>query len=228
MVWIKYKDRIHNKLIDVEVSEEVARYLWANDIYWRRLMKKVNKFECSYFASLFDDGDEIEFIETIKDERVDVEKEVENKIFAETIWKVAEKLQPLQKEILIERFKKDMKLCDIAKKHNISKSALTQLMATAYKHFGFLLVHDKEFMKTYWFETHYKKIAKEIFDTTKYKLLYGFLNLDLDNILSFKKEMTQTMKIASRLGYGISPQQKKLWQKISKIINNFTEKVKAL
>jgi len=44
MVWIKYKDRIHNKTIDLEVSEEVARYLWANDIYWRRLMKKVNKY----------------------------------------------------------------------------------------------------------------------------------------------------------------------------------------
>ena len=85
MVWIKYNDRIHNKTIDLEVSEEVARFLWTNDRYWRRLMKKVNKYECSYFASIFEDGDEIEFIETIKDESVDIEQEVENKIFAEVI-----------------------------------------------------------------------------------------------------------------------------------------------
>ena len=140
MVWIKYNDRIHNKTIDLEVSEEVARFLWTNDRYWRRLMKKVNKYECSYFASIFEDGDEIEFIETIKDESADIEQDVENKIFAEVIGKVAEKLQPLQKEILIERFKKDLKLCDIAKKHNMSKSALTQFLKTTYKHFVFFNV----------------------------------------------------------------------------------------
>ena len=208
MVCIKYHDHIHNKFIDVEVSEEVARCIWTSDRYWRRLMKKVHQFECSYFESISDDGDEIEFIETIKDESVDIEQEVDNKIFAEVIWKVTDKLQPLQREVLIERFKKDMKLCDIAKKHNMSKSALTQFIATAYKHFGFFLVHDKEFMKTY-------------------RLMNGFLTLNLDNISSFTKEMTQAMKIASRLGYGLSLQQKKLWRKTSKVINNFIEKVRA-
>ena len=62
------------------------------------LMKKVHKFEYSYFETISDDGDEIKFIETIKDGSVDIEQEIENKIFAEIIWKVAEKYRQENKQ----------------------------------------------------------------------------------------------------------------------------------
>lgn len=225
MVWIKYKDRIHNKTIDLEVSEEVARYLWANDIYWRRLMKKVHKFEYSYFASIFDDGDEIEFIETIKDESVDIEQEVDNKIFAEIIWKVAENLQPLQREILVERFKKDMKLCDVAKKHNMSKSALTQFLKTTYKHFVFFLVHDKDFIKTNFWQIHCRDFTDAFIDSLEEGLTNENFEFDLDKILDFAKGATQTIKIADKLGVGLSPKEKKLWQFMSKTVTDFIKSI---
>ena len=225
MVWIKYKDRIHNKTIDLEVSEEVARYLWANDIYWRRLMKKARKYECSYFETISDDGDEIEFIETIKDESVDIEQEVDNKIFAEIIWKVAEKLQPLQKEILIERFKKDMKLCDIAKKHNMSKSALTQFLKTTYKHFVFFLARDKDFIKTDFWQSHCKDFTDEFIDTLEEGLTNENFEFDLDKILDFAKGATQAIKIADKLGVGLSSKQKKLWQFMSKTVTDFIKSI---
>ena len=225
MVWIKYKDRIHNILIDLEVSEEVARYLWANDIYWRRLMKKAKRFECSYFATIFDDDDEIEFIETIKDESVDVEQEVDNKIFAEIIWRVAEKLQPLQREILIERFKKDMKLCDIAKKHNMSKSALTQFLKTTYKHFVFYLAHDKDFIKTDYWQSRCKDFTDEFIDTLEEGLTNENFEFNLNKILDFAKGATQTIKIADKLGVGLSPKQKKLWQFMSNTVTEFIKSI---
>lgn len=225
MVWIKYKDRIHNKTIGIEVSEEVARYLWANDIYWRRLMKKVYKFECSYFASIFEDGDEVEFIETIKDENVDIEQEVANKIFAEIIWKVAEKLQPLQREILIERFKQDMKLCDIAKKHNMSKSALTQFLKTTYKHFVFYLAHDKDFIKTDFWQSHCKDFTDDFIDSLEEGLTNENFEFDLGKILDFAKGATQTIKIADKLGVGLSTKQKKLWQFMSKTVTDFIKSI---
>ncbi len=225
MVWIKYKDRIHNKTIDLEVSEEVARYLWANDIYWRRLMKKVHKFECSYFTTIFEDDDEIEFIETIKDESVDIEQEVDDKIFAEIIWKVAENLQPLQKEILIERFKKDMKLCDIAREHNMSKSALTQFLKTTYKHFVFYLAHDKDFIKTDYWQSRCKDFTDEFIDGLEEGLTNKNFELDLEKILDFAKGATQTIKIADKLGVGLSPKEKKLWQFMSKTVTDFIKSI---
>ena len=225
MVWIKYNDRIHNKTIDLEVSEEVARFLWTNDRYWRRLMKKVNKYECSYFASIFEDGDEIEFIETIKDESVDIEQEVENKIFAEVIWKVAEKLQPLQKEVLFERFKKDMKLCDIAKKHNMSKSALTQYLKTTDIFFIFFLAREKDFIKTDFWQSHCKDFTDEFIDTLEEGLTNENFEFDLNKILDFAKGATQAIKIADKLGVGLSQKEKKLWQFMSKTVTDFIKSI---
>ncbi len=210
MVWIKYKDRIHNQVVEIEVNNEVAHYLWSNDRYWRRLMKKVNKYECSYFNSFFEDGDEVKFVETIKDESVDVEQEVDNKMFVEIIWKVVDKLQPLQNQILIERFKKDKKLCDIAKKHNMSKSALTQFLKTTYKHFVFFLARDKDFVKTDFWQSHCKDFTDEFIDTLEQGLMDDNFEFDLNKILEFSKGLTQAIKIADRLGVGLSPKDKKL------------------
>lgn len=225
MIWIKYKDRIHNQLVDIEVNDEVARYLWANDRYWRRLMKRVNKYECSYFNSFFDDDDEIEFVETIKDESIDIEQEVDDKMFAEIIWKVADKLQPLQKQILIERFKRDMKLCDIAQKHNMSKSALTQFLKTTYKHFVFFLARDKDFIKTDFWQFHCKDFTDEFIDTLEKGLTDDNFEFDLDKILEFSKGATQAIKIADKLGVGLSPAQKKLWNFMSKTVNDFIKEI---
>ena len=221
MVWIKYRDRIHGQIVDVEVSEAVARYLWAADRKWRRLMLKARFYERSFNNSIFEDDDEITFEETIADPNVDVEKEVEDKIFAEVIWAVAKNLTPLQQEIMRERYILDMRMSDIAKKHNMTRSALTQFMATAHKHFAFYLTHDKEFIKTYWFETHYKEISQDIIDTAKDELSNNKFTLNmetLDNIEKFAKEMTQYIKIGDKLNAGLTPKQKELWQKMSKVV----------
>lgn len=184
-------------------------------------MLKARFYERSFNNSIFEDDDEITFEETIADPNVDVEKEVEDKIFAEVIWAVAKNLTPLQQEIMRERYILDMRMSDIAKKHNMTRSALTQFMATTHKHFAFYLTHDKEFVKTYWFETRYKEISQDIIDTAKDELSNNKFKLNmetLDNIEKFAKEMTQYIKIGDKLNAGLTPKQKELWQKMSKVV----------
>ena len=65
---IQYYDRINKKLIDLEVTDEVARFLMANDKKLRRHQAKYDYFNISIDAPInSNDEDSITLAETLED-----------------------------------------------------------------------------------------------------------------------------------------------------------------
>ena len=65
---INYYDRIHKQYIELEVTDEVAKFLFANDKWLRRQQNKYNYSTISLDEPVYsNDEDEITLAETIAD-----------------------------------------------------------------------------------------------------------------------------------------------------------------
>lgn len=64
---IKYYDRIHRQFIDLEVTDEVAKFLMKNDKWLRRQQIKYNYYTVSLDIPVYnDDEDGVTLAETLK------------------------------------------------------------------------------------------------------------------------------------------------------------------
>lgn len=65
---IKYYDRIHRQFIDLEVTDEVAKFLMKNDKWLRRQQIKYNYYTISLDSPVYnDDEDGVTLAETIEE-----------------------------------------------------------------------------------------------------------------------------------------------------------------
>lgn len=100
---IQYYDRINKKLIDLEVTDEVARFLMSNDKKLRRHQVRYDYFNISLDTPInSNDEDGITLAETLED-KVEVMDcaTCRRKIHLfNTVWKVVDKLKPKQIELI--------------------------------------------------------------------------------------------------------------------------------
>ena len=115
---IQYYDRINKKLIDLEVTDEVARFLMANDKKLRRHQAKYDYFNISIETPInSNDEDSITLAETLED-KVEVMDcaTCRRKIHLfNTVWKIVDKLKPKQIELIDNLYIFDKTQKEIAK-----------------------------------------------------------------------------------------------------------------
>lgn len=141
LVTIDYYDRIHKKWIKVEVTKEVARFMKTNSEITRKKQNKYNfrniplsSFETEDDDYSFDVEDESSDIEGIierqeLDRLDDIEFEYERTLIENSLYC----LTPTQRKVVEMVFVKKMSYGDIAKKLQISKTAVWKIMQNSRK-----------------------------------------------------------------------------------------------
>ncbi len=92
---IKYYDRIHRQFIDLEVTDEVAKFLMRNDKWLRRQQIKYDYYTVSLDIPVYnDDEDGVTLAETIEEKHSEEDyyiDEHKKKLF-KLVWKIVGRL----------------------------------------------------------------------------------------------------------------------------------------
>ena len=148
---IKYYDRIHRQFIDLEVTDEVAKFLMRNDKWLRRQQIKYNYYTVSLGSPVYnDDEDGITLAETIEEKHSEEDyyiDEDKKKLF-KLVWKIVGELDDKQHKLIDDLFVNEKSQKQIAKEFGVSASGVFQMKDTALLHLRYHFYTDKEFMQT--------------------------------------------------------------------------------
>lgn len=227
---IKYYDKINNEVLELEVSDDVSKFLQADR---KRLIRQA-KEDRKYLAfslddyTKFNDEELLNVGELIADENLDIEKEIEQKEFSKIIWKVVDKLQTKQANAIKMIYLQGYKSKEVADTLNMSYSAFTQFKDTALKHLHILLSYDKDFAKTEYYERHYKHFADDVIKQLKQEIETENkeFSINLNNVYDLMKNVTQINKITERLGVNIPEKTITLLNEMTKPVAEFFKYLK--
>lgn len=220
---IQYYDRINKKLIDLEVTDEVARFLMSNDKKLRRHQAKYDYFNISIDTPInSNDEDSITLAETLED-KVEVMDcaTCRRKIHLfNTVWKVVDKLKPKQIELIDNLYIFDKTQKEIAKMWNVSESSVSQMKDTALLHLTYHFYTDKEFKKTDLYKRNKREFEFDLPRVAKELDKENGLTFDLNAINNLVKDNTQMLKALSSLGIELDESQKKLFSFMNKTVKH--------
>lgn len=228
MKTIKYYDRINNKYIDLEVNDEVAKFLRSDN---KRLHRQINRDRENIAFSLDEktdyDGEEaLTYHELIEDKKANVEKILEKKEFAKCVWRIVDELEEKQAKIIKGYFKFGYKNKELANYLNMTTSAFSQFKATALKHLHILFSFDPEFSNTQFYQAHYKDFADDVIDEAKKFISKDFISIDLGQVMDLIKNATQIKKIAEKKGIKIPITTLKQIENMTKPVWEFLKQLK--
>ena len=99
---IKYYDRIHSELLELEVNDEVAKFFHADNRRWSRQGQKIKE---NIALSLdepteWNGEDALTYGELIEDEKANIDKIMAKKELARIVWNVVDKLDKNQAKMI--------------------------------------------------------------------------------------------------------------------------------
>lgn len=220
---IKYYDRINHKMLEIEVNDEVARFMQADD---RRQSRQGQKYIENVVLSLDDyscvDGQNyLTYHELIADEKSNTIENYENKQFNKLVWHICHKLPYKERQILWWYYKIGYKASEIAKCLKLDNSQFSQQKATAISHLRILLLNDPDFVNTdYHKSTEIFTMPKEVKENAENLDIkkIEFKNKDIYNLT---KEVPQQIKISEKLGIKIDELIKNFGLLANKEVRNF-------
>ncbi len=161
---IKYYDGINKKYVNVEVSDEVAKFLHASEK--RELRQKYN--DINYIAFSLDEkidkskASSLSYHEIIEDEYSNIGRIMENDELSRTIWNVVYKLEPMKSDFIIFHYVCRKRLTFLAEHFQKESSGnMTKWKSTILDDLKHLFCNDEEFTKTNWFYYNVIKPNKE-------------------------------------------------------------------
>ena len=220
---IKYYDRINRKLIELEVTDKVAKFLQADD---RRQSRQGQRYRENVVLSLDDyscvDGQNyLTYHELIADEKSNTIENYENKQFNKLVWHICHKLPYKERQILWWYYKIGYKTSEIAKSLKLDNSQFSQQKATTLSHLRVLLLNDPDFLNTdYYKSTKMFTLPKEVKENAENLDIkkIEFKNKDIYNLT---KEVPQQIKISEKLGIKIDEPIKNFRLLANKEVRNF-------
>ena len=222
---IKYYDRINHKMLELEVSDEVAKFLQADN---RRQSRQGQKYRENVVLSLDDysqvDGQNyLTYHELIADEKSNTIENYENKQFNKLVWHICHKLPYKERQILWWYYKIGYKASEIAKSLKLDSSQFSQQKATAINHLRNLLICDKEFANTdYYINSVFRDFKKTIYETAK-KLNLSNLKINLIDLLELTKKVPQVIKTNAKLGIELNEDEKEKSLLANKEVRNLVK-----
>ena len=227
---IKYYDKINNEVVELEVNDDVSKFLQADR---KRLVRQAEEDRKHLAFSLddytkFNDEELLSVGELIADKSLDIEREIEKKEFSKIIWNVVGKLQTKQANAIKMIYKQGYKSKEVADTLNMSYSAFTQFKDTALKHLHILLSYDQSFAKTEYYERHYKHFTDDVIKQVRQEIASEnkVLSINLNNVYDLMKDVTQMNKITERIGVNIPEKTITLLNEMTKPVAEFFKYLK--
>lgn len=225
---IKYYDRIHRHFIDLEVTDEVAKFLMRNDKWLRRQQIKYNYYIVSLDSPVYnEDEDGITLAETIEEKHSEEDyyiDENKKKLF-KLVWKIVGKLDDKQQKLIDDLFVKEKSQKQVAKEFGVSASGVSQVKDTALLHLRYHFYTDKEFMLTDIYKRNKKEFDFDLVQVAKEINKNEYFSIDLNDVANLVKNNTQVLKMLSSLGIDIDEKQKELLSFMNRVVKKFIENI---
>lgn len=225
---IKYYDRIHRQFIDLEVTDEVAKFLMRNDKWFRRQQIKYNYYTLSLDSPVYnDDEDGVTLAETIeaKHSEEDYYIDEEKKKLFKLVWKIVGKLDDKQQKLIDNLFVKEKSQKQIAKEFGASASGVSQMKDTALLYLRYHFYTDKEFMQTDIYKRNKREFDFDLIQVAKEINKNEYFSIDLNAVANLVKDNTQVLKMLSSLGIDIDEKQKELLSSMNRVVKKFIENI---
>lgn len=225
---IKYYDRIHRQFIDLEVTDEVAKFLMKNDKWLRRQQIKYNYYTVSLDIPVYnDDEDGVTLAETIEEKHSEEDyyiDEDKKKLF-KLVWKIVGKLDDKQQKLIDNLFVKEKSQKQIAKEFRVSASGISQMKETALLHLRYYFYTDKEFMQTDIYKRNKREFDFDLIQVAKEINKNEYFSIDLNAVANLVKDNTQVVKMLSGLEIDIDEKQKELLSSMNRVVKKFIENI---
>ena len=225
---IKYYDRIHRQFIDLEVIDEVAKFLMRNDKWLRRQQIKYNYYTVSLDSPVYnDDEDGVTLAETIEEKhnKEDYYIDEDKKKLFKLVWKIVGKLDDKQQKLIDDLFVKEKSQKQIAKEFEVSASGISQMKETALLHLRYYFYTDKEFMQTDIYKRNKREFDFDLIQVAKEINKNEYFSIDLNAVANLVKDNTQVVKMLSNLGIDIDEKQKELLSSMNRVVKKFIENI---
>lgn len=206
---IKYYDRINKQMIDLEVTDEVARFLLAND---KKLQRKQNKYnhrtiplDKIIYSSDEEDITLQEVLAEPEDEEVMDCRQCKKKLdFFNIVWKVVDNLDKEKYDLIWDLFVEKKSQKEIAKEKSITESAVSQLKDTAISDLVYHLNCDEIFKQTDFYKKYLEKEKKEFVKIANSLTKEEIGNYIMNGVKDFTKLLSQVLKKSTILDKDIA------------------------
>lgn len=216
----RYYDKINDKYVRLEVTDEVAKFLQNSDKQMQRQQEECYEHNISLNKVLYEDDDDNPItLEDVVPDRTDEEIQefcercFRNQRLYRLVWKIVEKLTEKEQKLVDDIYVYNKSQTEIAEELGVSDSNISQAHDRVLLHLTFYFYTDEEFQQTDLFkrnEREFKfdleRVALEIF---KLSLEDAGIKINLNDVRNVSKNFTQILKMASSLGIKLPFKQKK-------------------
>ena len=221
---IKYFSVIEKKWIDVEVSDEVAKFLAASDMQMKRKQRQYDRYTVSLNQPINCDGENLTLEDTIAEPEPDKIDRDRRKAFKIILKHVLE-LPKDEKDIIYWIYFKRIKQKAIAEHLNTTESSVSQRKQTIIDNLLFKISSDKEFQETRFAKKHLFQmktdIMNELIEISRKKVY----PIDLLKVKEYLAKNRQVNKKLTSLGADVNSEEKDIYSKYSNYIENYIDKL---
>jgi len=221
----RYYDKINDKYVRVEVTDEVAKFLQNNTKQWQRQQEDCYDYNVSLNKVLYEDDDDNPItLEDVVPDRTDdeirefCEKCFRNQRLYRCVWNVVDKLNEKEQKLVDDIYIYDKSQKEIADELGVSESAISQAHDRMLTHLAYFFYADKEFMQMDLYKRNEREFKYSLMEVVKEIDKEEGLEINLNSVYDLVKDNTQMLKMISSLGIEINETQKEIFTTMNRVV----------
>ena len=221
----RYYDKINDKYVRVEVTDEVAKFLQNNTKQWQRQQEDCYDYNVSLNKVLYEDDDDNPItLEDVVPDRTDdeirefCEKCFRNQRLYRCVWNVVDKLNEKEQKLVDDIYIYDKSQKEIADELGVSESAISQAHDRMLTHLAYFFYTDKEFMQMDLYKRNEREFKYSLMEVVKEMDKEEGLEINLNSVYDLVKDNTQMLKMISSLGIEINETQKEIFTTMNRVV----------
>lgn len=221
----RYYDKINDKYVRVEVTDEVAKFLQNNTKQWKRQQEDCYDYNVSLNKVLYEDDDDNPItLEDVVPDRTDdeirefCEKCFRNQRLYRCVWNVVDKLNEKEQKLVDDIYIYDKSQKEIADELGVSESAISQAHDRMLTHLAYFFYTDKAFMQMDLYKRNEREFKYSLMEVVKEIDKEEGLEINLNSVYDLVKDNTQMLKMISSLGIEINETQKEIFTTMNRVV----------
>lgn len=221
----RYYDKINDKYVRLEVTDEVAKFLQNNTKQWQRQQEDCYDYNVSLNKVLYEDDDDNPItLEDVVPDRTDdeirefCEKCFRNQRLYRCVWNVVDKLNEKEQKLVDDIYIYDKSQKEIADELGVSESAISQAHDRMLTHLAYFFYTDKEFMQMDLYKRNEREFKYTLMEVVKEIDKEEGLEINLNSVYDLVKDNTQMLKMISSLGIEINETQKEIFTTMNRVV----------
>ena len=221
----RYYDKINDKYVHLEVTDEVAKFLQNNTKQWQRQQEDCYDYNVSLNKVLYEDDDDNPItLEDVVPDRTDdeirefCEKCFRNQRLYRCVWNVVDKLNEKEQKLVDDIYIYDKSQKEIADELGVSESAISQAHDRMLTHLAYFFYTDEEFMQMDLYKRNEREFKYSLMEVVKEIDKEEGLEINLNSVYDLVKDNTQILKMISGLGIEINETQKEIFTTMNRVV----------